>query len=343
MKTPARLTTRAVLFHRRPEGDLRRDHLRVGEIELPELEQGHALVSNDYMSLDPNARGRMGTSDMVYTDNFRLGHPLDGWAIGTVLESRSPKLPVGSTVRHRMGYRELAVVSDHAARTVDISLAPAPSWLSALGQTGFAAYVGMRRVGPVRPGDTVFISAAAGGVGLIAGQVARQLGAEQVIGSAGGAEKCRWLTSSAGYDVAIDYRAEHMRDRLSEDAPDGIDLYFDNVGGEQLIAAVNNMTTNGRVVLCGMISSVVGNAPQPSTAQLIDVILRRLTVRGFIVRDHEALRTQFETEVSGWLASGDLTDHYTVTTGIEAASGALVGMLSGANTGKALVRLSDVS
>jgi len=332
-------TTRAVLLARRPDGDLHPEDLEVGEIDLPVLASGDALVRNEYMSLDPNARGRMNSGDMVYTGNFEVGGPLDGWAVGTVIESRSTALPTGSTVRHRMGYRELAVVSESAARTVDVSLAPAASWLSALGQTGFTAYVGMKRIAAVGKDETVFVSAAAGGVGQIAGQVARRLGASQVIGSAGGAEKCSWLTESAGYDVAIDYRSEDVRERLAAVVQDGLDVYFDNVGGNQLVAAVKSMKPHGRVALCGMISSLAGSATQPGIGELMDVILRRVTIRGFIVRDHEDLRSEFEKDVAGWLADGNLVDHYTVAEGLDTAGEALVGMLRGANTGKALVRL----
>jgi NADPH-dependent curcumin reductase CurA len=341
--TVATSTTRAVLLARRPSGDLLPDDLRLGEIPLPELTAGHALVRNEYMSLDPNARGRMNTGDMVYTANFQVDQPLDGWAVGTVLESRSADLPTGSTVRHRKGYRDLAVVSDTDARTVDVSQAPAASWLSALGQTGFTAYVGMQRVAAVAKGETVFVSAAGGGVGQVAGQVARLLGASQVIGSAGGAEKCAWLTESAGYDEAIDYRSQDVKARLGELAPEGLDVYFDNVGGVQLVAAVRSMRPHGRVALCGMISSLAGAEHQPGIGELMDVILRRVTIQGFIVRDHEDLRARFEQDVSRWLASGELHDHFTEAEGLAAAPDALVGMLGGANTGKALVRLGGES
>ena len=343
MTTVSTTSTRAVVLARRPEGDLEPGHLRVDEIAVPALAPGEALVRNQYMSLDPNARGRMNTGDMVYTGNFALDQPLDGHAVGIVVQSRSEELPVGSTVRHRLGYRELAVVDASTARTVDVSVAPAASWLSALGQTGFTAYVGIQRVGRVHPGSAVFVSAAAGGVGMIAGQVARALGATTVIGSAGGAEKCAWLTGTAGYDLAIDHRSDDVRALLREAVPDGLDLYFDNVGGEQLVAAVQSMRPHSRVALCGMISSIVGGAPQPTLDRLMDLILRRVTVQGFIVRDHEDLRAQFEADVTRWIGSGQLVDHHTVTDGLEAVPAALAGMLRGANTGKALVRLDHAS
>lgn len=343
MTTSSTTVTRAVVLESRPVDDLEPEHLRVTEIALPELRTNEALVRNEYMSLDPNARGRMRTGDMVYTGNFEIGEPLDGHAVGTVVESRSPTLPVGSTVRHRLGYRELAIVSPETARVVDVSIAAAPHWLSALGQTGFTAYVGVQRIGAVGPGQTVFVSAAAGGVGQVAGQVARALGATTVIGSAGGPEKCAWLTESAGYDVALDHRSDDIRAGLAAAAPDGIDFYFDNVGGEQLVAAVQSMRPHGRVSLCGMISSVVGGASQPGLDKLMDVILRRVTIQGFIVRDHEDLRPQFEADVARWIGEGRLHDQHTIAEGIEAAPAALAGMLRGANTGKALVHLGGTA
>jgi NADPH-dependent curcumin reductase CurA len=333
-------TTAAVLLAARPGGDVSVDDLRLDEIALPALQPGDALIRNALMSLDPNARGRMNAGDMVYTANFEVGAPLDGWAIGEVLDSRSAALPVGSTVRHRKGWRELAVVSEsEVARVVDTSLAPSASWLSALGQTGFTAYVGVQRIVCVTRGESVFVSAAAGGVGMIAGQVARLLGATAVIGSAGGPAKAAFLTDALGYTAAIDYRNEDVPSRLRQLLPDGLHAYFDNVGGSQLVAAVRSMRTGGRVALCGMVSALAATSPQPAIDELMDVILRRVTLRGFIVRDHEDLRARFESDVAGWLKSGELTDAYTIADGLAAAPDAFVAMLGGGNTGKALVRV----
>ena len=223
---------------------------------MPELAPGQALVRNELMSLDPSTRGRMDATDKVYTTNFEVGGPLDGWAIGRVVESRSAALPVGATVRHRLGWRELGRRRRHRGAAVDLSVAPAASWLSALGQTGFTAYVGPhahRCTGRRRDG-------------LRLGR--RRRGADRSPASCPAArcraghrlrrwrEKCRWLTERLGFDAAIDYRAEDVRSRLAELAPDGIDLYFDNVGGEQLVAALHNMRPGGRVALCGMVSTM---------------------------------------------------------------------------------------
>jgi NADPH-dependent curcumin reductase CurA len=333
-------TTPTVVLARRPNGRLSVDDLRVEPRPVPELQAGQALVRNELMSLDPSTRGRMDAGDKVYTANFALGGELDGWAIGHVEQSRCAALPVGAAVRHRLGWRELAVLDESTARVVDLTLAPAASWLSALGQTGFTAYVGLARIGELAAGETVFVSAAGGGVGSIGGQLARLLGAGRVIGSAGGEQKCRWLTDELGFDAAIDHRTENLRSRLAELAPAGLHLYFDNVGGDHLAAALRTMRTGGRITLCGMVSTMQAGAQSPPLSELIEAVLRRVTLRGFIVRDHEDLRARFETDIAAWLASGQLRDRYTEVTGLESAPAAMVGLLDGANLGKALVRLS---
>ncbi len=332
--------TRAVLLAERPVGTAVASALTLGTIDLPELTPGTALVRNLYMSVDPSTRGRMDPGEKQYTTNFEIGGPLDGSAIGVVEESMSDLLPVGATVRHRMGWREYAVVSDAGATVCDLAKAPAISWLSSMGQTGFTAYAGLLPVGRVAPGETVFVTGAGGAVGSMAGQFARLLGAGRVVGSAGGPEKCSWLREECGFDHVIDYRNEDVRAELAQAAPDGIDLFFDNVGGWQMVAALHNMKIHGRVSMCGAVSNF-GTSDQPSLAELIEVVLRRITLQGFIVRDFEELRPEFEERVSGWLASGELVDRATVVEGIANAGAGLEGLLNGANLGKALIRLSE--
>ena len=332
--------TQAVLLARRPVGTAVAEALTVGSIDLPPLSAGHALVRNQYMSVDPSTRGRMDPGEKQYTTNFEVGGPLDGSAIGVVVESQSEKLPVGATVRHRMGWRELAVVDDVAATVCDLAKAPAVSWLSSMGQTGFTAYAGLVPVGHLAEGETVFVTGAGGAVGSMAGQFARLMGAGRVVGSAGGAEKCAWLLDECGFDHVINYRDADVRAELPKAAPDGIDLFFDNVGGWQMVAALHNMKIHGRISMCGAVSNF-GTTDQPSMAELIETVLRRVTITGFIVRDYEALRPEFEERVSGWLASGELVDRATIFEGIENAGAGLEGLLNGANLGKALIKLSD--
>ena len=296
-------------------------------------------MRNVYMSVDPAMRGRMEPTEKHYTTNFSVGGPLDGSAIGRVIASRADGFAAGDFVRHRLGWRDYALVDAAAATVVDATLAPLPNWLGVLGQPGFTAYAGLRRAGDIQPGDVVFVSAAAGAVGSTAGQLARLLGASRVIGSAGGADKARLLVDELGFDAGIDYRAG-LPDALAAAAPDGIDLYFDNVGGDHLIAALYALRLHGRVALCGMISTMEDTSAAPGVQHLIQAVLKRLTLRGFIVRDHEDLRPEFEKQVANWVRTGELVAKQTVVDGLENAVGAFIGLLSGANVGKMLVRLS---
>jgi NADPH-dependent curcumin reductase CurA len=338
MVTPT--TTRAVILRRQTarSGPVH-DDFAVDQIDLPALQPGQLLVRNAYMSVDPSMRGRLEPTEKHYTTNFVPGQPLDGSAIGTVIASKEPTIGVGAAVRHRLGWREHAVVDAAAVTVHDPAVAPLNQWLGVLGQTGFTAYAGLVRTAEFRPGDAVFVSAAAGAVGSMVGQFARLLGASRVVGSAGGEAKRRMLIDELGFDDAFDYRAGSAAEHLSRVAPEGIDVYFDNVGGEQLVAALDALRQNGRVALCGMISNFDPQNPRHDISTLIGVVLKRLTIRGFIVRDHEDLRAEFESTVGGWLRSGQLVSKDTIYGGLDHAVDALFGVMSGANVGKMLVRL----
>jgi NADPH-dependent curcumin reductase CurA len=332
--------TRLVTLLRRPgDSGPRPTDFALESRPIPPLKPGQVLVRNIAMSVDPSMRGRLETGEKHYTTNFEIGAPLDGSAIGEVLAAEGSDLAPGAVVRHRLGWREHAVVDAASATIIDPSLAPVGAWLGILGQTGFTAWVGLNRTAEMKPGDTVFISAAAGAVGSAAGRFAKLLGASHVVGSAGGAAKVATLIDELGYDDAFDYRAESPRAGLQRVAPAGIDVYFDNVGGEHLVAALASMNLGGRVALCGMISQFSEEGRGHDINHLIEAVLRRVTIRGFIVRDHEDMRADFEERVSGWLRSGDLAPLQTVTDGIERAVEAFLGMLGGSNVGKALVRL----
>jgi NADPH-dependent curcumin reductase CurA len=341
MEEPPALTRTVVLAARPPGGSPEPKHFAVTEGPLPPLGAGQLLVRNAYMSVDPSMRGRLEASEKHYTTNFRVGEPLDGSAIGRVLRSSDPAVPEGVFVRHRLGWREHAVVDASAATVIDRDRAPLPEWLGVLGQTGFTAYVGLVRAGELRRGDHVFVSAAAGAVGSTAVQLARLLGAERVIGSAGGRHKQELLRQVLGCDATVDYRAEPVSQGLHRAAPDGIDLYFDNVGGDHLVAALDALRVGGRVALCGMMSHFARDSPRPGIEHLIQAVLKRLTLRGFIVRDHEDMRSEFETRVTDWLRSGELVSRTTIVDGLDSAVDAFLGMLRGENVGKMLVRLDD--
>jgi NADPH-dependent curcumin reductase CurA len=333
-------TTRMVTLLRRPgsAGPVPED-FALEDRPLPAPQPGQLLLRNIVMSVDPSMRGRLETSEKHYTTNFEIGQPLDGSAIGVVMDAPGSELAPGTVVRHRLGWREHAVVDSATVSVVDVDAAPAGAWLGILGQTGFTAYVGLTHIASLRPGDVVFVSAAAGAVGSAAGRFAKLLGAAHVVGSAGGTAKVRLLEEELGYDDGFDYRAESPGDALARVAPDGIDVYFDNVGGAQLVAALEAMRERGRVALCGMISQFDESEPRHDINRLIEAVLRRVTLRGFIVRDHEDLRPEFERTVSAWLRTGQVVALQTVVDGIENAVDAFLGMLKGSNVGKALVRL----
>lgn len=332
-------SARTVHLASRPSGAPVPENFEIREAPIPRPGPGQLLVRNVYMSVDPAMRGRMEPTEKHYTSNFTIGGPLDGSAIGEVVAGSSDAFPLGSFVRHRLGWRDYAVVDEAGAGAVDPAKAPLADWLGILGQPGFTAYVGLARAGALKPGDTVFISAAAGAVGSTAGQLAKLMGAATVIGSAGGPAKAALLEADLGYDHGIDYR-DDLRAGLAAAAPEGIDLYFDNVGGDHLVAALYALRERGRVALCGMIADLRDTSASPPISHLIQVTLKRLTVQGFIVRDHEDLRAEFEERVSGWLRSGDLVAPRTITEGLDHAAEAFISMLAGGNTGKALVQIA---
>lgn len=314
------------------------------EVEVPKPGDGELLVRNLVMSVEPYMRGRM-SARSSYTDGYRLGEPMSGHAVGQVLASTVPGVPAGALVLHELGWRELALVPAARARVLPDLGVSASSWLGVLGLTGLTAYVGLLDVAACGPTDTVFVSAAAGSVGLTVAQIARALGCV-VIGSAGGASKVRFLEDDLGLAAAFSYRDGAIRrslaDALARAGADGLDVYFDNVGGEQLECALRHMRTGGRIALCGAISTYDAAAPPPGPRNLLLMIWRRLRMEGFLVGDHEARRADFERDMAGWLATGQIRNIETVCQpGIEHAFEALLAMLDGANIGKMIVPLGD--
>ncbi|ORX02156.1 NADP-dependent oxidoreductase [Mycolicibacillus trivialis] len=336
------ITTREWRLVARPVGQPRPGDFELATTTLPELAEGQVLVANDWLSVDPYMRGRMDEGDS-YLPAFELGAPMSGSAVGTVLASRSDGLPVGATVLHQAGWREHAVLGAAEAQPVDVRRSPAPAYLGVLGATGLTAYVGMTRIAKVRPGDAVFVSGAAGAVGSVAGQIARHLGATRVIGAAGGPQKTALVTSEFGFDAAIDYRAGDLTGQLAAAAPDGIDVYFDNVGGEHLQAALNVLNDFGRVALCGAISGYNAADPPPGPNNLMSAVEKRILLHGFIVGDHFDLIGEWVRTGGRWLAEGTLRVRETVVDGIDNALDAFLGMMRGTNVGKMVVRLDSAA
>jgi NADPH-dependent curcumin reductase CurA len=320
----------------RPHGWPTAETFELAQVEVARPDDGQVLVRNLVMSVDPYMRGRM-NDVKSYAQPFQVGAALEGGAVGEVVKSRSDSLQVGDVVVHNLGWREYAVLDAAYATKVDTSLAPPGAYLGVLGMPGLTAYAGLLEVAAFQAGDTVFVSGAAGAVGSVVGQVARLKGAARVIGSAGSAVKVAHLVEDLGFDAAFNYKDGPVREQLAELAPDGIDVYFDNVGGEHLEAAIAELTVHGRVAVCGMISIYNDTEPNPAPRNLSQIIAKRLTIRGMLVRDHTDMRDQFVAEVGNWLAEGKLRYQETVVEGLTNAPAAFIGMLRGENTGKMLV------
>ncbi|MEV7772333.1 NADP-dependent oxidoreductase [Kitasatospora sp. NPDC086791] len=299
---------------------------------------GEILVRNAYLSVDPYMRGRMNDAPS-YVPPFRLGAPMDGGAVGYVVASGAEGFAPGDAVLHGLGWREYATLDAKHAVKVDPAAAPLSAYLGVLGMTGLTAYAGLLAVGGLKEGDKVFVSGAAGAVGSMVGQIARLKGASLVVGSAGSAEKVAKLVDEYGFDAAFDYKDGPVAEQLAKVAPEGIDLYFDNVGGDHLEAAIGALNVHGRAVLCGAIAQYNETAAPAAPRNLALAIGKRLRLEGMLVGDHAAMRPQFVADVAGWLASGELRHEETVVDGFEHTAEAFLDLLRGANTGKMLVRL----
>jgi NADPH-dependent curcumin reductase CurA len=322
----------------RPQGEPVDGDFRLAEVEVPEPGDGEVLVRNTWMSVDPYMRGRM-NDRRSYVPPFQIDAPLEGGAVGEVVASRADGLSEGDTVLHQLGWREYAVLDGRAARKVDTELAPPQAYLGVLGMPGLTAYVGLLDIAALADGDVVFVSGAAGAVGGMVGQIAKARG-HRVIGSAGSPEKVAHLTGELGFDAALNYRDGDVRGQLAAAAPEGIDVYFDNVGGEHLEAALDVLNRNGRVAMCGAISQYNATEPVPGPRNLGNAVGKRLTLRGFIVSDHGDRMRAFAEEVGGLLRDGRIKHRETVVDGLEHAPEAFIGLLRGENTGKMLVRLA---
>ncbi len=330
-------TTREWRLASRPTGTPTLDDFDLVEVDLPDLADGQVLVENLVMSVDPYMRGRMRAAKS-YAAPWEVGEAMRGGAVGRVVTSRSDDLAEGSYVVHDLGWREHAVADATTVRPIAAGTLPLSYHLGVLGMPGLTAYAGLNDVAGLAEGETIFVSGAAGAVGSVAGQIARLQGAT-VIGSAGSAEKVRWLEDELGFHAALNYRDGDVADLLADAAPDGIDVYFDNVGGDHLEAAIGRLRLHGRVAVCGMISQYNDTAPSPGPRNLGQLIVNRLTIRGFLVADHVHLRGEFGERMAAWLADGDVTVRETVVDGLEGAVDAFLGLFEGDNIGKMLVRL----
>jgi NADPH-dependent curcumin reductase CurA len=333
MSTPSR----EIRLAARPHGEPVPSDFELAEVELPDPGPGQILVRNTYMSVDPYMRGRM-NDVKSYVPPFQLGHALEGGAVGEVVASEAEGYAPGDVVVHQLGWREHALLEAKHARKVDAGGLPESAFLGVLGMPGLTAYAGLLDVGELREGDVVFVSGAAGAVGSLAGQIAKLRG-NTVIGSAGSAEKVAHLVDDLGFDKAFNYKDGDVKGQLAAAAPDGVDVYFDNVGGDHLEAAIAAMNNGGRVAMCGLISGYNATAPEPGPTNLMQVIGKRLTLRGFIVTDHGGRLKDLFAEVAPAVRDGRIQFRETVVEGLDNAPQAFIDLLRGANVGKMVVRL----
>ncbi len=331
-------TAREIQLASRPVGRPVPENFRLAETGLAELSEGQVLVRNLFMSVDPYMRGRMNDAKS-YAAPYALDAAMEGGAVGEIIASRSAERNVGDVVVHSLGWRDYAVLEAAATTPARTDLAPASAFLGALGMTGLTAYTGLLKIADFQAGDVVFVSGAAGAVGSLVGQIAKALGASRVIGSAGSAEKVARLLE-LGFDAAFNYNDGPVTEQLAAVAGErGIDVYFDNVGGEHLEAALSALTVGGRVAMCGAISQYNATEPTPAPRNLMLAVGKQLRLQGFIVGSYWQHMGEFAEKMAGWLASGAVRYDETIVDGLDNAPQAFMDLLDGANTGKMLVRL----
>ena len=336
-------TSTQIQLASRPRGWPTQDNFRTVSVDLPELAEGEVRVANEFVSVDPYMRGRM-NAGRSYIPPFEVDETMTGGAVGRVVESRSDAHPVGAVVMHDLGWRDVAQADAKQFRVVEeMDGVPISAYLGVLGTTGLTAYVGLLHIGRFQKGDSVFVSGAAGSVGSAVGQIAKLEGASKVVGSAGSDEKIETATSRYGFDAAINYKDGAVRKLLREhfgtENGEGIDVYFDNVGGDHLEAALDLMNDGGRLALCGAISSYNDSERTPGPDNLWHAISRGLTLQGFTVNNYMGLFKEFAAKVGPWVASGELVFDETVVEGIDNSVDAFLDLMKGANVGKMLVKI----
>jgi len=331
-------TYRRVVLVRRPPGEPAESDFRVEEVAMPEPRHGEVLVRTAYLSLAPYQRGRMRDA-ASYAAAVGLGEVMTGGVVGEVVASQSPGFKAGDTVEGSLGWQEYAVAPATALRKVDPSLAPISTANGVLGMPGMTAYFGLLDVGQPKPGETVVVSAASGAVGQVVGQIGKIMGC-RVVGIAGGPKKCAFVKDELGFDACLDYKAEKdLEAALRAACPNGIDVYFDNVGGEISDAVLRNINFFGRVALCGSISQYNATTPPMGPRLLGTFVGKRVRAQGFIVTDFAGKYDAAMRQMGEWIRSGQLKYREDVVQGIDKAPRAFIGLLRGENFGKLLVKM----
>ncbi len=338
------LKSRELHLKKYPKGKPTTDLYEMREVDVREPGDGEILIRIVWMTVDPYMRGRMRPDVKSYIPPFQLGEPLDGGAVGQVVKSKSDKFTKGDyVVGFNGGWREYYTGAAEGYQKVDPGMAPLSAYLGVLGMPGMTAWAGVTQILKPKEGETMMVTGAAGAVGSLVCQIGKLKGCK-VIGSAGSKEKCDWLKSDLGVDVVYNYNefkgsSGALTKFLSKQAPGGIDTYFENVGGFQLEALLNNIGFGGRISLCGMISQYNNTVPEPGPNNMTNLIGRGILMKGFIVSNYMNLMTEFIGEMGPWLASGKILFRETVYEGLEAAPEAFAGLFSGDNTGKVVIRI----
>lgn len=327
--------SREIHLQSRPAGVPTHDNFSLVTQELADPAAGEVLVKNIYMSVDPYMRGRMSAA-------WPTGEVLQGAAVGKVVASNHDTLKEGDYVTHGLGWREYLVSDGRGLNVIDPELAPLSAFLGIMGMPGLTAYGGLLKAGGYKDGETLFVSAASGAVGSVVGQIARIKGGI-AIGSAGSDKKVKHLVEEFGFTHAFNYKTADPLEELRKGAPNGIDVYFENVGGAQLEAALTHMKEWGRIPVCGMIAHYNDDEQHrtPGPRNLTETIYKHITLRGFVVSEYVDLQPQFLKDMSGWIKSGEMKYHETVFEGIDNAVDAFIGLFAGANDGKMVVKLAD--
>lgn len=333
-------TNKQIRLASRPKGWVTDDNFAVSEEAIAKPGDGEVLTRNIYLSMDPYMRGRM-NDVKSYVPPFQIGEVLQGGVVGQVVESRFDGVAEGDYVMGMLGWENFSISDGRTLRKIPQGKVPLSYHLGILGMPGMTAYVGLMKIAAAKSGDNVFVSAASGAVGSVVGQLAKIHGC-RVAGSAGSDDKVEVLTGEFGYDAAFNYKtSESLFDSVRESSPDGVDVLFENVGGEGFEAALWNMRDYGRIALCGMIADYNLEEPQPGPKGMMLLIGRRLTIRGFIVADHPEECEEYVGKAIGWLQEGKLTYRESIAEGVESAPQAFIDLLKGRNMGKQIVQLSD--
>lgn len=330
-------TNRQFLLARRPVGQASREDFIFQEVPVAELAEGQVLLKNRYLSLDPAMRGWM-NDGKSYIAPVALGDVMRALGIGEVIASRHPQFAVGDYLQGAVGVQDYYLGDAKGMHKVDPRLAPLPRYLSALGMTGMSAYFALLEVGAPKRGDTVVISGAAGAVGSVAGQIAKIKGC-RVIGIAGGEEKCYSLINELGFDGAIDYKHEDLHTALKRECPNGVDVFFDNVGGDILDAVLTRLAPKARVVICGAISQYNTTTAVKGPANYLSLLVNRARMEGFVVMDYAPRFAEAGLELAGWLAQGKLKSREHIVEGLETFPEALLKLFSGENFGKLVLKI----